>query len=97
MKEGEVPKAASGKDRGGNSAEQSFFCTNRLSGTDVLCDKGGHGLHVGGRHQHDEDTEFFRDSDACGGDDAHAVHDRDDHEEGDADQEILECDRTSEF
>ncbi len=97
MKEGEIAEAESRKHGGRDAAEQGFFGSRYFSGTDVLGNKGGHGLHVGGRDQHDEDAEFFGYTNTGGSDDTHAVYDGDDHEERDADQEILESDGTSEF
>ena len=97
MEKGEIAEAESRQYGGCDAAEQRLFGSRYFSGTDVLGNKGGHGLHVGGRDQHDEDTELFSYAHAGGGDDAHVVYDGDDHEERDADQEILESDGTTEF
>ena len=78
------------RDRGGDSAAQRAFRAILSSRADILRHKGGHGLHVSGRHQHEERTHLLGYAHTGGRDDTHGVYNRLDNQKGHADQQFLQ-------
>lgn len=78
------------RHRGSNTAPQGFSRPVPPVRAHILGHEGGHGLHVGGGHQHDEGAQLLRHAHAGGGDGAHGVGDGDDGQEGEVHQQILE-------
>ena len=68
-----------------HAVDHSPFGPVHLSGSEVLGYKGGHGLAEGGGHHQDEGTQLFGHPHSGGSDDAQAVDDGKDDQEGYAD------------
>ena len=62
----------------------------------VLCDESAHGLHKGGRDEHDEGADLFSDADTRRGDKPQRIDDGQDNEKGEPHQQILKRNRGSE-
>lgn len=54
-----------GSAPGGHGSEKSFPCPLFLSGTGILCDKGGYALHDRGGHQQDKGDDLLGDPVSC--------------------------------
>ena len=78
------------KQRGRNAAKQRAARTRRLPRADVLRDERAHRLHIGGRDEHDKPAQLFRHAHACRLNQAEPVDNRQNHQKGDAHQQILQ-------
>lgn len=97
VEKGQISHEKAGGEGAYDSADEGLFRPSGIARAHVLRHERGHGLHIGGRHQHDEGTDLLCHADTGGGRDAERVDDGLDHEKGDADEKFLQCDRCAEL
>ena len=89
MEKGQIEHYDTDRQGEQDAVTQGFFRAVKTSRARVLGHKGGHGLHKGRRHQHNEGTDLLRDADSRGGDDAEGIDDCLNNQKRNADQQVL--------
>ena len=92
MEEGEPEHEKAGGKGGHDAVTQGLQCSVLPPRPDVLGHEGGHGLHIGRRHQHDEGAQPLRHAQARGKDQALGVDNGQNQHEGQAHQQVLQGD-----